>query len=63
MRRMRTPDLPDHGSMLVPAVDRIEAMMSARLRLVLEGDASSLGAADRVELERVVLGLPRRGAA
>lgn len=37
--------------------------MSARLRLVLEGDASGFAAGERVELERVVLGLPRRGAA
>jgi hypothetical protein len=37
--------------------------MSARLRLVLDGDASGLAAAERVELERAILGLPRRGAA
>jgi len=63
MRRMRTHDLPESGPLLVPAADRSEARMSARLRLVIEGDAAGLGAADRVELERVVLGLHRRGAA
>jgi len=58
---MRPHDLPDLGAMLVPA--RSEARMSAQLRLVIEGDASGLDASDRVELERVALGLPRRGAA
>jgi len=63
MRRMRPHDLPELGAMLVPAPAGIEARVSAQLRLVIEGDASGLDASDRVELERVALGLPRRGAA